>query len=262
MSDYSNSAYLTTGQAAVICSVTPDAVLKWIKSGKLPANRTPGGHYRIPRNAVLSIISVDDDFSPKPSEDQPFQYCWEFNAKLGELKEGCRDCIVYRSRAHRCYEMIRLPSAAGHAKLYCDASCEDCKYYQIVKGQSLNLLLVSDKHEMQELLKNGISGIKYNLQFADCEYTCSMLVEEFRPDFGIIDCSMGTDRAREFARHLYADPRIPFVKIILVGERREFPTECDKETFACIERPITDEVLGNLFSNLDRDFETDAPKVV
>ncbi len=42
-----NSRMLTTGQAAKICSVTPDTVLKWIHSGALPARRTAGGHHRI-----------------------------------------------------------------------------------------------------------------------------------------------------------------------------------------------------------------------
>ena len=32
--------FLTTGQAAELCSVTPDTVLKWIRSGRLAAART------------------------------------------------------------------------------------------------------------------------------------------------------------------------------------------------------------------------------
>ena len=38
---------LTTGQAAKLCAVTPDTVLKWIKKGRLEATRTAGGHYRV-----------------------------------------------------------------------------------------------------------------------------------------------------------------------------------------------------------------------
>ena len=48
--------YLTTFQAADILSVTPDSILKWIKSGKLKARRTPGGHYRIPRENVVLLL--------------------------------------------------------------------------------------------------------------------------------------------------------------------------------------------------------------
>jgi two-component system response regulator VicR len=40
---------LTTGDVAMHCYVSNAAVLKWIKSGKLKAYRTPGRHYRIRR---------------------------------------------------------------------------------------------------------------------------------------------------------------------------------------------------------------------
>ena len=39
--------WLSTGEAAKLCSVTPDAVQKWIRSRRLAAQKTPGGHYRI-----------------------------------------------------------------------------------------------------------------------------------------------------------------------------------------------------------------------
>ena len=39
--------FFTTSEVAKYCAVTNDGVLKWIKSGKLRAFSTPGGHYRI-----------------------------------------------------------------------------------------------------------------------------------------------------------------------------------------------------------------------
>ena len=36
MSPTLSKDHLTTGQAAVLCSVTPNAVLKWIRKGGLP----------------------------------------------------------------------------------------------------------------------------------------------------------------------------------------------------------------------------------
>ena len=45
------SNLLTTGQAAKLCSVTPDTILKWLKRGRLNGVRTAGGHYRIERRA-------------------------------------------------------------------------------------------------------------------------------------------------------------------------------------------------------------------
>ena len=51
--------FLTTGQLAELYSVTPDAVLKWIKDGKISAIQTPGGHYRINMNDILSNEEAD-----------------------------------------------------------------------------------------------------------------------------------------------------------------------------------------------------------
>lgn len=39
--------FFTTSEVARYCAVTNDGVLKWIKSGKIRAFATPGGHYRI-----------------------------------------------------------------------------------------------------------------------------------------------------------------------------------------------------------------------
>ena len=39
--------FFTTSEVARYCAVTNDGVLKWIKSGKIRAFSTPGGHYRI-----------------------------------------------------------------------------------------------------------------------------------------------------------------------------------------------------------------------
>ena len=47
---------LTTGEIAEYCHVTQVGVLKWIKSGKLKAYSTPGGHYRILRNDFRNFL--------------------------------------------------------------------------------------------------------------------------------------------------------------------------------------------------------------
>ncbi len=39
--------FLTTGDVARLCGVTRDGVGHWIRAGKLPAFRTPGGHFRV-----------------------------------------------------------------------------------------------------------------------------------------------------------------------------------------------------------------------
>lgn len=52
--------FISTGQAAKICAVTPDTVLKWIKGGRLNARRTPGGHYRIDRRDLQELQEASE----------------------------------------------------------------------------------------------------------------------------------------------------------------------------------------------------------
>jgi excisionase family DNA binding protein len=230
--------FLTTGEAAALCSVTPDAVLKWVKAGKIPAHRTPGGHCRIHHSDLTTLLKRRADILPgEKLQEKSFQYCWEFNADSGELKSGCQDCIVYRSRAHRCYEMSELPSETGHAKIFCTESCESCDYYHLVRWQKQNLLIVTDKPRLRRTIESNRAE-EFNLRFTDCEYHCSMVIESYRPDYVILDCSLGAELARQFASNIAADPRIPLVRIIMVGSRDEFPTECDTDIFALVERPL------------------------
>ncbi len=46
---------LTTHAVARLCGVSPGTVVRWIESGRLPAFRTPGGHRRVQRSALLSF---------------------------------------------------------------------------------------------------------------------------------------------------------------------------------------------------------------
>jgi excisionase family DNA binding protein len=59
--------FFTTSEVARYCAVTNDGVLKWIKSGKLRAFSTPGGHYRVSAEDFRSFlerydIPIDESF--------------------------------------------------------------------------------------------------------------------------------------------------------------------------------------------------------
>ncbi len=59
--------FFTTSEVAHYCAVTNDGVLKWIKSGKLRAFSTPGGHYRVSAEDFRAFlekfdIPVDEGF--------------------------------------------------------------------------------------------------------------------------------------------------------------------------------------------------------
>jgi hypothetical protein len=66
-----------------------------------------------------------------------------------------------------------------------------------------------------------------------------MVVENFRPDYVVIDCSIGKRECGNFTRYLSEDPRIPYVKIILVGETHEIPAECNRLIFAVMKEPFS-----------------------
>ncbi|HHX65951.1 MAG TPA: response regulator [Chloroflexi bacterium] len=60
---------LTTGEVARLCHVSAVAIWKWIKKGKLPAYRLPGGHYRIEPGSLLAFakkhnITLNADLMP------------------------------------------------------------------------------------------------------------------------------------------------------------------------------------------------------
>lgn len=133
-----NKEYLTTFQAAQVMSVTPDSVLKWIKSGLLNARKTPGGHYRISRKNLETLLEgKGNKTQAKPVQQKKvFVYCWEFNNNKLDCQQGCDDCVVYKIRAERCYKISNFPTEFGHLRKFCKSSCDDCEYYKFLKSSN------------------------------------------------------------------------------------------------------------------------------
>lgn len=51
--------FLKTTEVAEILKVTPIAVAKWIREGKIKAVRLPGGQYRIPESELEKLIMCE-----------------------------------------------------------------------------------------------------------------------------------------------------------------------------------------------------------
>ena len=123
--------HFSTGQAAKMLSVTPDAILKWIKQGRICAMRTPGGHYRVPEDQIMAILDqageADSAGVTELVEGSP-PYCWEFFSDRDRPKPGCRDCLVYQARALKCYKMSHLCAEAGQTAGGRN-SCDECDYF-------------------------------------------------------------------------------------------------------------------------------------
>ncbi len=246
--------YLSTGQAAKRLSVTPDTILKWIKRGKLPAVRTVGGHYRVARECIESILRFEGE-RQAPARAIPFDrfvHCWEFFSNSGRVSEGCQRCLVYRARAAKCYEMSSLTRKRGFEGLFCETSCEECPYYETRQSRPLNILIITDKEELKTLAEHP-EGSRLRIRYTSCEYECSLLVDTFRPDFVVVDCVIAQEKVRQLCQHLASDPRVPGLKIILAvpPQSRETAIESFPGVCSRIKRPFSLEELEEHFERLN-----------
>lgn len=210
--------HLSTGMAARLCCVKPDTVLKWIKKGRLEAERTAGGHYRIDLEHIEPLIPThhdDEVFDPPPAEcsPQPMR-CWEYLTNKGALREECKNCIVYRVRANWCYELAGLGSKIGHSKLFCQNSCDDCVYYRRVRGLASHVLVITKDEKLVEQLASDESE-KVELRFALHAYEASTMISSFRPAFVVFDYELATAGEDKLLDCLASEFRVPGMKIII-----------------------------------------------
>lgn len=214
---------LSTGQAAELCSVTPDTVLKWIKKGRLCAVRTAGGHHRIdPRDLDPFVVSPGNREAPLPAsrplaepiETPPGPRCWEHLSSEGEIREDCRQCVVYRVRATRCFIMAGLDQEVGRSGQFCHGSCQECVYYRQVQGLGTRVLFISADGELRKRIECEDEGVA--IEFAKNAYEASSVIQHFRPTFAIIDVEGVQAWDTDLLNSLAEDPRLPGLRIILI----------------------------------------------
>ncbi len=234
--------FLTTSQAAELLSVAPDTVLKWVKAGKIEATRTLGGHFRIPRSALgltesetVNVIAAP----PHDSHSSAYQYCWEYLARGKDIQPDCLDCITYRSRTRRCYELRDLPEGLGCLRVYCKSTCKDCDYYRMTNEQDLNIIFLSESGRLVKDWRQGQGLNGFRIQVAMSEYECSNIIQNFRPDYIVVDCALGKKRTAAVCTNLFNDARIPVVRIILASKTSQLKQYCDKEVCGWITRPFS-----------------------
>ncbi|UCD17080.1 MAG: helix-turn-helix domain-containing protein [Candidatus Zixiibacteriota bacterium] len=238
--------YYTTTQAAKILSVSPDTVLKWVRAGKIKSRRTLGGHFRIPASEVefSAVKEAAAAKHPAPAaEPLAYQYCWEYLAGSGEIKPECRECLTYRSRSRRCYELRDLPDGLGCLRMFCQTSCQDCDYYNLVNGQGVTVLILSENPAIIRNRNRLEESGGLHLKFAESEYECATLIQKFRPDYVVLDCAFGRKRTSMICMNLFNDPRIPVPRIILASKIKKLKDYCDKEVFGWIKKPFAVEQL-------------------
>jgi len=213
------SKLLTTGQAAELCSVTPDTILKWIKKGRLYGVRTAGGHYRISRRDLEPLVvspkptggmtRVDPDCDPKRLR------CWEFFGEGGTVRDDCNQCVVYRVRATRCFLMAGMDWDIGHARRFCQNSCDDCVYYRRVSDLATNVMVITGDDALIDQLA-AEEDARITLRFARNAYEASAMFHDFQPAFAAVDVEHVPARHTHLIDSLAADPRVPGLGVILV----------------------------------------------
>ncbi|MFC1564661.1 helix-turn-helix domain-containing protein [candidate division KSB1 bacterium] len=245
---------LSTGKAAKVCGVTPDTVLKWIKKGRVKALRTAGGHYRIDKESLKPFISkeVKSEGMVDVSnllENMDVSYCWEYHSRNGLIKSGCRDCMVFRAKAERCYLMAGLGQDSGHLGICCQESCHTCEYFRFISKTKFNVLIISDNEDLKKQLKS-VSHKNLSIEFTCCGYETAMVVQDFRPDYIVIDDSMEKFVTEEISRHLLKDQRVHGAQIILAVQEHESQKLQNEGICASIKFPFNAGDLNTCFSEL------------
>jgi excisionase family DNA binding protein len=232
--------YLTTTQAARLMSVSPDTVLKWVKAGKVKSYRTLGGHFRIPVSELSIPLAAESgaaSVTADAARPLSHQYCWEYIGD-GEVKPECQECITFRSRAKRCYQLKDLPGGLGGLSLMCDTECEDCEYFRQVNGQRLNILVLSRGKNLITDVDRLHRYKECQIQFVEREYEAAVVIQQFRPDYIVVDCALGKRRTSTICRSLFNDIRLPVTRIILSSRSKEIGDFCDKEVLGWIKKPF------------------------
>ncbi len=193
--------WLTTGEAARLCSVERDTVLKWIKRGRIRACRTAGGHYRIASEDLERLLT------PLPTRSgaerrAPALRCWEYLAVEGEIRSECRNCLAFEVGAAWCYRLRRRAQAAG---FFCcgPKSCEECPYYRRIAGLPARVLVVTEDSALRRALAPGDPSVA--LTFARSSYEAARLVPELWPALVVIDDEVDRHGGWELLESLLSD---------------------------------------------------------
>lgn len=212
-----NQLWLTTGEAAELCSVQRDTVLKWIRRGRLEASRTAGGHFRIDRRSLQRFIprpaSNPQAIADIPSGLQTL-HCWGFFGDQGRAREECRSCIALQAAAKWCFRLRQLAAQAGNSFCSGPDSCEDCAYYRQVAGLPARVLVITgDPRLKQELSRPDCDRLE--IRVTSSGYAASAALADFHPSFILLDVELETESALALLRSLTDDNRLHGPRVIL-----------------------------------------------
>lgn len=216
---------LTTGQAAKLCSVTRDTVLKWIKRGGLSPARTAGGHYRIAPKELERFLPALARRRDKAAAEMPnaesaaHSRCWEYlsGGGGGDPRVACRNCLAYQVEARWCFRLKRLDSL-NFARCGCGPEdCGDCPYYRQLAGLPARVLLISSSPGFGADLA---ARPDVETRSAETVYEAAQAVAEFHPAIAVVDGDDEAFEADQLVAGLLADQRAAGVRVVLAVGRR------------------------------------------
>lgn len=211
-------SWLTTGEAAQLCAVTPATVLAWIRKGKLEGARTAGGHYRIKREKLEHLLIEEGIFFESDSHTESHQptkplRCWEYLSDGETIRGECGSCVAYRTRTSRCFLIAAQETGTSQIGHACPNSCGECVYYRRVLGLPTRVLVIStDEDLVHRLQSRNCANIALN--FAHSAYEASAIAQDFPPAFAVVDGDAFLSEGVGLIEHLSRDLRLPGLKII------------------------------------------------
>jgi len=111
--------------------------------------------------------------------------------------------------------MAGLETDVGHARQFCEGSCEECVYYRRLQGLSTQVLFITADEELVARIEWG-KGSPVALRFARNGYEASAIVHDFQPEVMVIDLEGLPDQGVGLLDSIAADPRLPRVRVVLV----------------------------------------------
>lgn len=201
--------------------MTRDAVLKWIKQGRLPALRTAGGHYRLREQDVRRLAGALGTRrsglawpQTAPAGIAPLR-CWEFVSSGDAPPSQCVRCLAFLAGASYCFQLRERVSGVS---LPCcgPAACTECPYYRRVHGLPGRLLLLGSAAVLSsDLRKNK----QWQILRARDVYRAGQLVMQYFPAVAVVDAGTGR-QGRQFIEQVLADPHAIRTRVVYVGAGR------------------------------------------
>jgi excisionase family DNA binding protein len=251
-----DSLLMTTGEVAKLCGVTPDAVLKWIKAGKLPATRTPGGHFRVSRDTCSAMgLGKPPQEEPQiaavnPGDKSGESRCWEFFGVNGTPRDTCLKCVVFLAGAQHCYKLAELGEQTGHTRNFCGKDdCEPCSFYRACHGMTTAVLVVTRDDALTRRLEKEIDFSRITMRVARTGYEASIAIAAFHPSLVVLDSDVPEVRDGQLPESIMRDERVPGVAVY-VALREGHEVTVDRESAPTIEAPFAATQIHDLAARL------------